>query len=80
MVHPQKRQLLRSILEATITRLCELRETLVFFNPRPKSIYINLDDLLMDMKADPRDIEIPIPRYFQEDNKRENGEAETTRG
>lgn len=71
IVHPQKRILLRTILEANIIRMCELRETLVFFNPRAKSIYINLDDILMDLKTDPRELEIPIPRYFLEDNRRD---------
>jgi len=41
----------------------------VLFNPRPKSIYVHLDQLLFDLKYDPSIIEIPVPRYFKEDDK-----------
>ena len=38
------------------------------FNPRPKSIYVHLDQLLFDLKYDPSIIEIPVPRYFREED------------
>ena len=39
------------------------------FNPRKKSIYVHLDQLLFDLKYDPSVIEIPVPRYFREDDR-----------
>jgi hypothetical protein len=56
-------------LECTILRICELKKDLIVFNPRPKSVYVHLDQLLFDMKYDPSIIEIPVPRYFQEDDR-----------
>lgn len=41
---------------------------MVLFNPRPGSIYVHLDQLLFDLKFDPQVIEIPVPRYFKEDD------------
>jgi len=45
-----------------------MKKDLVLFNPRPKSIYVHLDQLLFDLKYDPSIIEIPVPRYFKEDD------------
>jgi len=39
------------------------------FNTRPGSIYVHLDQLLFDLKYDPSVIEIPVPRYFREDDR-----------
>jgi hypothetical protein len=41
----------------------------VAFNTRPGSIYVHLDQLLFDLKYDPSVIEIPVPRYFREDDR-----------
>lgn len=69
MVHPQKRIFIKKTLECTITRICELKKDLVAFNPRGNSIYVHLDQLLFDLKYDPSIIEIPVPRYFKEDDR-----------
>lgn len=69
MVHPQKRVFIKRVLECTITRICELKKDLVIFNNRPMSIYVHLDQLLFDLKYDPSMIEIPVPRYFKEDDR-----------
>lgn len=45
-----------------------MKKDLCLFNPRPKSIYVHLDQLLFDLKYDPSIIEIPVPRYFQEED------------
>lgn len=44
----------------------------MLFNNRPTSIYVHLDQLLFDLKYDPSMIEIPVPRYFKEDDRIEN--------
>ena len=36
---------------------------------RADSIYVHLDGLLFDLKYDPSVIEIPVPRYFREDDQ-----------
>lgn len=69
MVHPQKRIFIKRVLESTIVRICEMKKDLCLFNPRPKSLYVHLDQLLFDLKYDPSIIEIPVPRYFKEDDK-----------
>ena len=46
-----------------------MKKDLCIFNPRPKSLYVHLDQLLFDLKYDPSIIEIPVPRYFKEDDK-----------
>jgi hypothetical protein len=69
MVHPQKRIFIKKVLECTILRICELKNNLILFNNRPNSIYVHLDQLLFDLKYDPSVIEIPIPRFFKEDDR-----------
>ena len=69
MVHPQKRIFIKKVLESTICRICEIKKDLVLFNPRPGSLYVHLDQLLFDLKYDPSIIEIPVPRYFREDDR-----------
>ena len=67
-MHPQKRIFIKKVLESTITRICELKKGLIKFNFREDSIYVHLDGLLFDLKYDPSVIEIPVPRYFKEDD------------
>lgn len=69
IVHPQKRMFIKKVIECTISRICELKKDLVVHNPRPNSIYVHLDQLLFDLKYDPSFIEIPVPRYFREDDR-----------
>ena len=68
-MHPQKRIFIKKVLESTICRICELKKFLVFYNFRKGSIYVHLDGLLFDLKYDPSVIEIPVPRYFKEDDQ-----------
>lgn len=69
IVHPQKRIFIKKVLESTICRICEIKKYLVFYNFRAGSIYVHLDGLLFDLKYDPSVIEIPVPRYFKEDDQ-----------
>ena len=45
-----------------------MKKFLMLYNYRPGSIYVHLDGLLFDLKYDPSVIEIPVPRYFKEDD------------
>jgi len=51
-------------------RVCEIKTQLIEHNPRTGSLYCHLDQLLFELKYDPGIIEIPVPRYFkdQDDN------------
>ena len=69
MVQPQKRIFIKKALECSIVRIVEMKKDLVLFNPRPGSVYVHLDQLLFDLKYDPSIIEIPVPRYFKEDDR-----------
>ena len=81
MIHPQKRIHVKKVLELVIRRILELKNELVKWNPpnsylkMPKGPevafpweYINLDDILVDLKLSPTTLEIPVPKYFKEDN------------
>ncbi|XP_029355304.1 dynein regulatory complex protein 11 [Echeneis naucrates] len=61
LVHPQKRQVIRVILDGVIGRVLELKNEMV---EKEFSEYHYMDDVLHDLKLRPADLEIPIPRYF----------------
>ena len=84
MLHPQKRIDVKRALEAVMARVVELKLCLVKWNPPNPDVapsesplppfpfpweYVNLDDLLVDLKLPPKSLEVPIPRYFKEDRK-----------
>ena len=60
---------IKKALECTISRICDIKRDLIINNVRPKSVYVHLDQLLFDLKYDPSIIEIPVPRYFKEDDR-----------
>ena len=83
MIHPQKRIHVRKVLELVIKRVIELKHDLVKWNPPNAYVripqgheeafpweYVHLDDILVDLKLSPETLEIPVPRYFREDNLR----------
>ena len=71
MVHPQKREDVLVMLELVIKRVVELKHALVKWNPpnpdvrRPQGAleenfpweYVNLDDILVDLKLPPETLE-----------------------
>jgi len=77
MVHPQKRIDIMRILKITMCRVVELKHRLVKWNPPNTDLrgseepfpweYVNLDEILVDLKLPPETIEVPIPHYFVED-------------
>lgn len=59
------------ILKKTLGRVLEIKDDLIMFNTHTKAVnsrFINLDELLFDLKIMPDKFEIPIPRYAQELN------------
>uniref|UniRef100_A0A8C4K5N5 IQ motif containing with AAA domain 1 n=1 Tax=Dromaius novaehollandiae TaxID=8790 RepID=A0A8C4K5N5_DRONO len=61
IVHPQKRLVIRQVLEGVMGRILELKNDMVTLE---NSEYHYFDDILQDLKLPPEHIEIPIPRYF----------------
>jgi len=57
MVHPQKRMDIKKALEAVIGRVLEVKEKLTDLNK--KVSFINLDDVLVDLKLSPNVLEVP---------------------
>ncbi|XP_057360971.1 IQ and AAA domain-containing protein 1-like [Manis pentadactyla] len=73
MVQPQKRRLLRRLLDSVAGRVLELKDELVRADLCETHC---LDRVLQDLKLTPADLEVPIPRYFlleQSDILRERG-------
>ncbi|XP_073489747.1 dynein regulatory complex protein 11 [Aquarana catesbeiana] len=61
MTHPQKRRLVRLVLDGVMGRILELKEELVELEI---SEFQYFDDILQDLKMGPESLEIPIPKYF----------------
>lgn len=76
MVHPQKRMDVLKVLKIVMARVVELKHRLVKWNPTNPDVgdppfpweYIDLDEILVDLKLPPSTINVPIPNYFVEDN------------
>ncbi|XP_077159520.1 IQ and AAA domain-containing protein 1-like isoform X3 [Paroedura picta] len=60
-VQPQKRPVLRRLLDGVLGRLLELKQELVDLQ---LSEYHYMDHVLQELGLDPADLEVPIPRYF----------------
>ncbi|KAL7884540.1 hypothetical protein AOLI_G00073100 [Acnodon oligacanthus] len=61
IVQPQKRRLIREVLDGAMGRVLELKNEMV---EKEFSEYHYMDDVIQDLKLTPEDLEIPIPRYF----------------
>ncbi|XP_053115050.1 IQ and AAA domain-containing protein 1-like isoform X3 [Hemicordylus capensis] len=61
MVHPQKRLLLRQLLDAVLGRILELKQELVELD---LSEYHYMDHVLQELRLTPAEMELPIPKYF----------------
>ncbi|XP_021499677.1 dynein regulatory complex protein 11 [Meriones unguiculatus] len=61
IVHPQKRLLIRKILDAVMGRILELKNEMVELE---MTEFHYFDDILQDLKLAPQQLDVPIPRYF----------------
>uniref|UniRef100_A0A671DWU2 IQ motif containing with AAA domain 1 n=1 Tax=Rhinolophus ferrumequinum TaxID=59479 RepID=A0A671DWU2_RHIFE len=61
IVHPQKRILIRKILDGVMGRILELKNEMVELE---LSEFQYFDDILQDLKLAPQQLDIPIPKYF----------------
>ena len=74
MTHPQKRTLMKEMLENVIVRLCEVKQNVIKFSKHttnPNVDYVNLDEIIMDLKLTPKSLNIPLPRHFLDPNPRD---------
>ncbi|NWI82948.1 DRC11 protein, partial [Dryoscopus gambensis] len=67
LIHQQKRAAVRQVLDGVIGRILEIKKEMVALE---KSECHHMDDILMDLKRVPEDIDIPIPKYFVKENLR----------
>jgi len=74
LVHPQKRMDVKKALDAVIGRVLEVKELLIKLNRGVPSV--NLDDVLVDLKLAPEVLEVPVPRFFIEDQAHALAERE----
>ena len=72
IIHVQIRAMVKKFLENIICGLVKVKGELIYYNNPVLELkpphYIFLDDYLIDLKLEPEDLEIAIPRYFREDN------------
>ncbi|XP_007939812.1 dynein regulatory complex protein 11 [Orycteropus afer afer] len=61
IVHPQKRVLIRKVLDGVMGRILELKNEMVELE---LTEFHYFDDILQDLKLAPQQLDIPIPRYF----------------
>uniref|UniRef100_A0A8C5PLA7 IQ motif containing with AAA domain 1 n=1 Tax=Leptobrachium leishanense TaxID=445787 RepID=A0A8C5PLA7_9ANUR len=61
ITQPQKRRVIKAVLDGVMGRILEVKNELVELEI---SEFQYFDDILQDMKMGPESLEIPIPRYF----------------
>uniref|UniRef100_T1I2N0 ATPase_AAA_core domain-containing protein n=1 Tax=Rhodnius prolixus TaxID=13249 RepID=T1I2N0_RHOPR len=75
IVQPQKRMLIRRVLDASIGRFLELKHELVNID---LSEFSYLDDLLVEMKILPSEAEVNVPTYYRREREAEIKERRQT--
>jgi hypothetical protein len=70
--HPQMRQVIKKFLNNILARVVQIKKSLIFYNNPIIEVstgipYIFLDDYIIEMKLEPDDLNLPVPRYFAED-------------
>lgn len=73
-VHPQLRKYILKFLENILCRTVQIKKELIFYNnpilDLPGIPYVFLDDYIIDLKLEPRDLDLIIPRYFRENESK----------
>ncbi|XP_041913607.1 dynein regulatory complex protein 11 isoform X1 [Alosa sapidissima] len=67
ITHPQKKRVIRQVLDGVMGRVVELKNEMV---EKEFSEYHYMDDVIQDLKLTPEAIEIPIPKYFISERKK----------
>ncbi|XP_076056160.1 IQ and AAA domain-containing protein 1-like [Oratosquilla oratoria] len=66
LVQPQKRQLLRHLLDSTLGRIVELKHEIVALD---LSDIQHCDDIMWERNLTPADLEVPIPAYIRRERQ-----------
>lgn len=65
---------MREMLDNVIVRMCEVKQNVIKYSTHtsnPQTDYINLDDILIDLKLTPKALSIPLPQYFHDPTPRD---------
>ncbi|XP_058483919.1 dynein regulatory complex protein 11-like [Solea solea] len=68
LIHPQKREVVRGVLDGVMGRVLELKREMV---DTQLSEFHNMDEILHNLKLRPVDLDIPIPHYFITEHSQE---------
>lgn len=68
IIHPQKRLVIRKLLDACIGRVLELKHELVNLDLSEFSYY---DDVLLKLNLSPMEAEITVPNYYRREREEE---------
>ena len=72
IIHVQIREMVKKFLQNILCRLVKVKGEIIYFNNPILELkpchYVFLDEYLIDLKLEPEDIDLAIPRYFREDN------------
>jgi hypothetical protein len=63
------------MLDNVTIRMCEVKQNIIRYSTHtsnPQTDYINLDDILMDLKLTPKALNLPLPRHFTDSNSRDD--------
>ncbi|EEB19297.1 conserved hypothetical protein [Pediculus humanus corporis] len=75
MLQPQKRLIIRKVLDATIGRVLEMKQELVNLDMSEFSYF---DGILTEMNLLPQDVEIGVPKYYKRERENEIREKKKT--
>ena len=71
IIHVQIREMVKKFLQNIICRLVKVKGEIIYFNNPILELkpchYVFLDEYLIDLKLEPEDLDLCIPRYFRED-------------
>lgn len=54
--------------------MCEVKQNVIKYSTHasnPQTDYINLDDILIDLKLTPKALSLPLPRHFTDPSPRD---------
>ena len=72
IIHVQIREMVKKFLQNILCRLVKVKGEIIYFNNPILEFkpchYVFLDEYLIDLKLEPDDLDLSVPRYFREDN------------
>ena len=72
IIHVQIREMVKKFLQNILCRLIKVKGEIIYYNNPILELkpchYVFLDEYLIDLKLEPDDLDLAIPRYFREDN------------